>query len=681
MMRYVCLFWAILANCCILATPLTEAVKQNDLVTAEKLLQNGADVNQRDTSGYTPLMIASGLGNYQMTELLLTAGADVHILDTRMGASALHKAAQGGVVPVAELLLKRGAFIDLQAPTHGHTPLIDAVWHRKPQIVEYLLSQGADWEIVARDGTTARIWAEWGNHQDILLILDRYEQKKREYIEVHPIFKAIEANEIETVKKIIAQGIDIDHKAEYRITQRSARGITPLLLASMLGHVQIAQLLLEAGANPRIVDWLMKSTVVHKSGYMGRPQVIPLILQKGAEIDAQGPYNGYTALHDAVWHGHLEAAQALIAGGAKLQLRGHDGKTPRDLAIQYGYPEIARVIQNKIDEQLGLIEVAHANRQWTGVAVSPDERIFVNYPRWSDDVPVSVVEIMKNGTERPYPNAEINYWRSGDSPQEHFVCVQSVVADEAGNLWVLDPANPKFQGVVKGGPKLIEIDLKTDTVLKTYSFDSNTAPDNSYLNDVRIDFTSGIAYITDSGLGAILVVDLKTGKSRRLLEKHHSTRSEDIVLTIEGHRWFRPDGSIFSIHSDGIALTPDKHYLYYQSLTSRSLYRIATKWLRDEEISQSQLADKVEFVAKSGVADGLEFDKKGNLYISSLEYNAIRRLTPENILEIVVQDDRISWPDSFAISKDGTLYFTTSQIHLGNKVTSPYRLFKIFLLD
>ena len=49
----------------------------------------------------------------------------------------------------------------------------------------------------------------------------------------------------------------------------------------------------------------------------------PLMIASGlgqSQLDAQGPYNGLTALHDAVWHGHLEAAQALVDAGARLNL-------------------------------------------------------------------------------------------------------------------------------------------------------------------------------------------------------------------------------------------------------------------------------------------------------------------------------------------------------------------------
>jgi hypothetical protein len=49
----------------------------------------------------------------------------------------------------------------------------------------------------------------------------------------------------------------------------------------------------------------------------------------------------------------------------------------------------------------------------------------------------------------------------------HFICVQSVLVDDQDNLWVLDPVAPKMQEIVKGGPKLVKIDLATNQVVQT----------------------------------------------------------------------------------------------------------------------------------------------------------------------------------------------------------------------
>ena len=96
-----------------------------------------------------------------------------------------------------------------------------------------------------------------------------------------------------------------------------------------------------------------------------------------------------------------------------------------------------------------LQSVATFDHQVTGVTVTPDGRIFVNFPRWTEDTPVSVAELMPDGATKPYPNEEWNAWRNARmsevSPDDHFVCVQSVVADRRGSLWVVDPGAPNAE--------------------------------------------------------------------------------------------------------------------------------------------------------------------------------------------------------------------------------------------
>jgi sugar lactone lactonase YvrE len=324
-----------------------------------------------------------------------------------------------------------------------------------------------------------------------------------------------------------------------------------------------------------------------------------------------------------------------------------------------------------------LEEVAESDNQWTGVAVAAGERIFVCFPRWSDMVPVSVAELNPDGSLNSYPDTAWNQWAPGMSAADHFVCVQSVVVDAENFLWILDPANPYFAGVVPGGPKLLKVDLASNSIIKRYYFDSSIAPTNSYLNDVRIDTAKQIAYITDSGAGAIIVLDLSSGQMRRVLADHYSTKSDKAILTIEGKQWRRKDGSFPQVHADGIALDPFGDYLYYQALTGRNLFRIHTRVLRDFSTTKEAIAKEVQPIVHHGGTDGMAFAKDGNLYLTGIEYNAIRRAHPNQHIETVAVDERFSWPDSIAVDENGALFITTSQIHKGDKPNGPYRLLKL----
>ncbi len=254
-------------------------------------------------------------------------------------------------------------------------------------------------------------------------------------------------------------------------------------------------------------------------------------------------------------------------------------------------------------------------------------------------------------------------------PERRFVCVQSVFVDDRDRLWILDAGNPNFGGVVPGGPKLIEVDLERDRVTRVIPFDATAAPAGSYLNDVRVDTASGHLYLTDSGSGALVVVDAVTGRARRLLAGHSSTRAEDLEVLVGGRRW--PG----RVHADGLALSPDRQWLYYRALTSRTLYRVPAAALRDPQLDEPALAALIEKVVETGAADGIAFGPDGRLYLTAIEEDAIQRLEADGDVRRVLVDRRLAWPDSLAAA-GGWLYVTTSQIHLGPSPAEPHLLLR-----
>jgi sugar lactone lactonase YvrE len=329
----------------------------------------------------------------------------------------------------------------------------------------------------------------------------------------------------------------------------------------------------------------------------------------------------------------------------------------------------------------------------TGVTVATDGRIFVNFPRWGDDVPYTVGEI-RHGKIVPYPDAAINAFNPAH-PATTLGSVQSVVVDPANRLWILDTAAPSFSAPVPGGAKLVAVDLSTNTVVKTIVLAPTTVLKTTYVNDVRFDLRqgkAGIAYVTDSsvsGPGAIIVVDLDTGGSWRKLSGHPSTSPDPtFVPVVEGETLaIRETGkppAPFTVAADGIALSADGTTLYYCPLSSRHLYSVPTTLLRDRSASEAEVAKAVVDLGEKGASDGLEADDKGRIYAGDYERNSIRQRQTDGEWKTIAHDPRILWPDTLSVAADGYLYFTVNQLqrmaqfNYGKDLRQkPYTLFRV----
>ncbi len=308
----------------------------------------------------------------------------------------------------------------------------------------------------------------------------------------------------------------------------------------------------------------------------------------------------------------------------------------------------------------------------TGVTVSDEGRIFVNFPRWGDEVPFTVAEL-KDGKPVPFPDAERNIADTTE-PEEHFLSVQSVVMGPEGRLWVLDTGRIEWGETVDGGAKLVALDLETGEVVKSIVFEDSVVMPDSYLNDVRFDLTrgeEGLAFVTDSsptGRNGIIVVDLATGEARRRLNGHPSTLAEPRFLpTVEGRPLMnRPaDGAPthMTVGSDGIAIGPKGQTLYYSSLSGRNLYSVAVDDLVGS-VPDAQLGSQVvDLGDKGGAADGLDSDTMGAVYLTNYEHNAVQRREADGTIETLVHDPRVLWPDTLCLAADGFLYFTANQLH------------------
>mgnify|MGYP003574964588 CR=1 FL=1 len=327
-----------------------------------------------------------------------------------------------------------------------------------------------------------------------------------------------------------------------------------------------------------------------------------------------------------------------------------------------------------------------------GVSVSSDNRVFVSFPK-RESYTMGLAEIV-NGKRTAFPSA-----KNGEDPilrQTDFINVQDIYVDTKDVLWVLDskPASNssifgKGSSDEKEGGKftLYGIDLADQNSVSKYVFE-DLDKEKSALNDVRVDTEKHMAYFSDPGQTGIVVLDLKTGKTRTVLKNSRFTKADPkVVLSYQGKEMRDAKGNPFKSNVNGIALTKDNKWFYFKPINAHHLYRIETQYLVDRELSDKELVSKVKDMGEVGITHGLVADKEGNIYLTtSLDYS-IRRLTPEGSLEMVVQDSRLIWPDSLGIGSDGYLYFSCAQMQLlpnwnngEDRVEYPFQVYRVKVL-
>ncbi|MFH8386526.1 ankyrin repeat domain-containing protein [Kitasatospora sp. NPDC018058] len=318
-----------------------DAVRRGDAPGVRRSLTAGADPGARDTaSGLTALMIAAGRGDVALVRQLLEAGADVYTADSRGGGTALHKAVQGGDLETVRVLLEAGAFVDAVAATTGHTPLMDALWYKRPTVAAILLEHEAGLNLSTHYGFSMREHFEYElsvntRGKEKLLEAERLltarTRADEAAAEQQKLMAAVVSGDLAAVRRLLAEGAEVD--ARFPVVNGFNDAHTPLLVACRDGHEDIARELVAVGADVNATEPTFGAVPLHKAVYNGHAGITALLVAApGTDLDFQGITNGYTPLHDALWHGYEECARILIDAGARLDVVGHDGKLPADIA-------------------------------------------------------------------------------------------------------------------------------------------------------------------------------------------------------------------------------------------------------------------------------------------------------------------------------------------------------------
>ncbi len=393
------------------ATPISEAVRIGSEELINKLLQAGADPNTLVTSqAETVLMKAARDGNLGAVKALIEHGADVNAKENFRGQTALMWAAAEGHPDMVKMLAAHGAELDLRsydrdttipkmaagspaAPIArgGLTALLFAVRQGETETVKTLLDAKADINAVDSDGNNALVLAILNTHYD----LAKYLIERGEDVNIAAkngrtaLYSAVEMHDMDWSPRPVHKEVDqatsmdiiralIDHKANVNAqltapapVQKHAQdlgdkdtgaGTTPFTRAARSADLELMHVLLDHGADPKLVGKDNKTALLMAAGVNWNDHIrgtdaealeaVKLCVSLGLDVNAVSE-KGDTALHGAAHRGADAIANFLIEKGADVNAHNKRGFTPLDLAMgKGGYMGAMGPVHENIAEML-----------------------------------------------------------------------------------------------------------------------------------------------------------------------------------------------------------------------------------------------------------------------------------------------------------------------------------------
>lgn len=320
------------------------------------------------------------------------------------------------------------------------------------------------------------------------------------------------------------------------------------------------------------------------------------------------------------------------------------------------------------------------------VAVTQSGRLFLGLPRYSAEYsPPSLARQDAEGRMQPFPGNHWNTWQPGEDGREAFVYLNSVHAFADETLWCVDQGalsadifGKEYATPGPGAQKIVQLDAVSGQILRVLRFNESILPPGAQLNDLR--FHGSRMYVSDSGLGGIILHDLNTGVTLRRMSGMPVVSASDkappaMLAHVKGGKTFRPP------NSDMIEITADGKWLYWAAPTG-PLYRVETQHLWNSTLSDAALAERVEAVYDNNFSGGCAMDSEGNIYFSETASHNITLWSPEGKSVVLVSDSRLVRPDGSFISPDRKLYVPVKQpVTLTSVTGKSEQIFNIYSVD
>ncbi|KAK3090841.1 hypothetical protein FSP39_015089 [Pinctada imbricata] len=227
--------------------------------------------------------------------------------------TALTLACHGGHSELVNLLLSKGADIE-HRDKKGFTPLILAATAGHVDVVEILLDAGADMEAQSErtKDTPLSLACSGGRYEVVELLLSRGANKEhRNVSDYTPLSLAASGGYVNIIKLLLSHGAEINSRTGSKL------GISPLMLAAMNGHTAAVKLLLDMGSDINAQIETNRNTALTLACFQGRHEVVSLLVDRKANIEHRAK-TGLTPLMEAASGGYVEVGRVLLDKGADV---------------------------------------------------------------------------------------------------------------------------------------------------------------------------------------------------------------------------------------------------------------------------------------------------------------------------------------------------------------------------
>ncbi|XP_032877524.1 kinase D-interacting substrate of 220 kDa isoform X5 [Amblyraja radiata] len=318
-------------------TPLMLAAEQGNLEIVQELLKKGANCNLEDVDNWTALISASKEGHLEIVSELINFNANLEHRDMG-GWTSLMWGAYKGHIEISRLLLEKGANPNITGQ-YSVYPIIWAAGRGHHEIVKLLLQHGAKVNCSDKYGTTPLIWAARKGHLEcVKYLLEMGADVDQEGANsMTALIVAVKGGYAEEVKELLNRNPNVN------LTDKD--GNTALMIAAKEGHIEIVQDLLDAGTYVNIPD-RSGDTVLIGAVKGGHVEIVRALLQKYADIDIKGTDNK-TALYWAVEKGNATIVRDILQCNPDTEICIKDGETPLIKATKIRNIEIVELLLDK----------------------------------------------------------------------------------------------------------------------------------------------------------------------------------------------------------------------------------------------------------------------------------------------------------------------------------------------